>query len=82
MAEINPELRAALLAFCHAHREANPKSFESDEDFDGYVEHVLNSHTGWAEGFRVWYIMEKRYPTYRELQGPPIKLLPPPPPTS
>jgi len=75
------ELRAALLAFCHAAREADPKSFESDEHFADYVEHILsgvNRPNSRAECFRVWYIMEKRYPTFRELHGPPIKLLPAP----
>ncbi len=70
------EFRAALIAFCHASREANPEFFESDEHFDGYVEHVLNSSRGWAEGFRVHHIMYGRYPTYAELHFHPKALIP------
>jgi hypothetical protein len=72
------ELRAALLAFCHAAREANPKSFESDEHFAEYVEFVLNGRgpNSRAECFRVWHIMDGRYPTYAELYCPPKALIP------
>ena len=70
------DLRAALLAFCHAQREACPESFESDEDFDGYVQFVLNSKRGWAEGFRVHHTMYGRYPTYAEICFHPKALIP------
>jgi hypothetical protein len=79
MADNDAELRAALLAFCHAAREANAIPFESDEDFAAYVEHVVGTGrptSGRAEGFRVHYMMYGRYPTFAEMHRPPKALIP------
>jgi hypothetical protein len=83
MADNDAELRAALLAFCHAAREADPKSFESEEHFAGYVEFILSGidlpDSGRAEGFRVFYVMYGRYPTFKDFQGGPQLLVLDPP---
>jgi hypothetical protein len=81
MADNDAELRAELLAYCRAKREAYPEVFGTDENFAGYVEFVLNgisTKEGWAEGFRVHHMMFGWYPTFREFHGLRPALLPPP----
>jgi hypothetical protein len=73
------EFVAALTAFCREEFESDPEFFKN-LSFEQHLQLVLNSETGWAKGFRVWHIMDGRYPTFDELNKPRPKLLPAPRP--
>src|SRR5262245_43666513 len=49
------EFRSAMLTFLRARREAEEGFCVNDEDFEEYVDFALNSKTGVAEWFRVFY---------------------------
>jgi hypothetical protein len=83
--DADAELRAALLAYCHAAREADPKSFENDELFAQHIEFVLSGAdrpNSLAEGFWVFYAMYGRYPTFKDFQGGPQLIVMPDQPHS
>jgi hypothetical protein len=75
MADNDAEFRAAIITYLRCKREACKEFFGTDEEFEQYVEFVLNGNGGTVQMFRVFYAMGGRYPTFKELHEPRPRLL-------
>jgi len=70
MADNDAEFRSALTAFLQVRRKAEEGFCVSDEEFEQYLDFAVHSKRGIAEGFRVFYEMQGRYPTFEEMFPP------------